>query len=95
MGISDVYFKVAVLLGLIRASRYHINTPTVCASIWFVTRLSSGFLSRQKLAFDIFESILSFGFSWWMFNLLKRYDRWTMQWIGISGIGIVVLCYFL
>jgi hypothetical protein len=88
---TETLFRIIVLLGLIKASRYSVNTPKICASIWLIARFFSGFFDRQELGMNILESLLAFAFAWWMFTLLKRYDKWTSQWIGICGLGIVVL----
>jgi hypothetical protein len=92
---TEILFRIIVLMGLIRASRYSINTPKVCASIWLIARFFSGVFDRQDLWVNALESLIATAFAWWMFTLIKRYDKWTSQWIGICGVGIVVLGFVL
>ncbi len=92
---TEIFFKVIVLLGLIRASRYSINSSVALASIWFIARFASGFFDGQELWINVIKSIIGSGFASWMFNLIKRYDKWSSQWIGVCGVGILILCVIL
>lgn len=83
-------FKALVYILLVGASRYGINRARICAIIMASAVFASRIFGDTMLT-AVLMGLLAFGFYWWNFDLLRQYQRWSMHWLAIAGLGILVL----